>query len=159
MMSFPCAHSLDRSNGQFFKATEWQWLFFSNDGMAMVFENSHHHHRWFLAGSTIGSNGFSMVFQFWGPMVHNGFWKRAFNNAFFSSQTMKFATKCALMKMSKTEMHCVKNFSVHQSIYHSWQLDTMYLKPENKHGMKTENTQVDINQGTSCSRHSIKRDF
>ena len=44
---------LDRSDGQFFKAMEWRWLFFSNDGMAMVFENSHHHHRWFLAGSTI----------------------------------------------------------------------------------------------------------
>ena len=26
-------------------------------------------------------------------------------------------------------------------------IDTMYLNPENKHGMKTENTQVDINKG------------
>ena len=57
---------LDRSDGQFFKGMEWGWLFFSNDGMAMVFENSHHHHRWFLAGSTIGSDGFSMVFPILG---------------------------------------------------------------------------------------------
>ena len=57
---------IDRSDGQFFKAMEWRWLFFSNDGMAMVFENSHHHHRWFLAGSTIDSSGFSMVFPILG---------------------------------------------------------------------------------------------
>ena len=36
--------------------------FFSNDGMGMGFENSHHHHRWILAGSTIDSDVFSMVF-------------------------------------------------------------------------------------------------
>ena len=60
---------IDRSDGQFFKAMEWRWLFFSNDGMAMVFENSHHHHRWFLAGSTIGSDGFSMVFPILGTNV------------------------------------------------------------------------------------------
>ena len=35
----------------------------------MVFENSHHHHRWFLAGSTIGSDGFSMVFPILGTNV------------------------------------------------------------------------------------------
>ena len=70
-------NQVDRNDGQFFKAMEWRWLFFSNDGMAMVFENSHHNHRWFLAGSTNGSDGFSMVFQFWGPMVYNGFWKGA----------------------------------------------------------------------------------
>ena len=58
--------ALDRNDGQFFKAMEWRWLFFSNDGMAMVFENSHHHHRWFLAGSTIGNDGFSMVFPILG---------------------------------------------------------------------------------------------
>ena len=57
---------LDRNDGEFFKAKEWRRLFFSNDGMAMVFENSHHHHRWFLAGSTIGSDGFSMVFPILG---------------------------------------------------------------------------------------------
>ena len=58
--------NVDRNDGQFFKAMEWRWLFFSNDGMAMVFENSHHHHRWFLAGSTIGSDGFSMDFPILG---------------------------------------------------------------------------------------------
>ena len=35
---------VERSDSQFFKAMEWRWLFFSNDGMAMVFENSHHHY-------------------------------------------------------------------------------------------------------------------
>ena len=60
---------LDRSDGQFFKGMEWGWLFFSNDGMAMVFENSHHHHRWFLAGSTIGSDGFSNFGDQWFTMV------------------------------------------------------------------------------------------
>ena len=58
--------TLDRNDGQFLKVMEWRWLFFSNDGMAMVFENSYHHHRWFLAGSTIGSDGFSMVFPILG---------------------------------------------------------------------------------------------
>ena len=57
---------IDRSDGQFFKSMEWRWLFFSNDGMAMVIENSHHHHRWFLSGSTIGSDDFSIVFPILG---------------------------------------------------------------------------------------------
>ena len=57
---------IDRSDGQFFKAMEWRWLFFSNDGMAMVIENSHHHHRWFLAGSTIGNDGFFNGFSNFG---------------------------------------------------------------------------------------------
>ena len=53
-----------------------RWSIFQGNGMAMVvflqrwnrvgFENSHHHHRWFLAGSTIGSDGFSMVFPILG---------------------------------------------------------------------------------------------
>ena len=30
--------------------------------------------------------------------------------------------------------------------------------PETKHAMKSTSKQVDIYQGTSCSRHSIKRD-
>ena len=77
---------VDRNNGQFFKAMEWRWLFFSNDGMAMVIENSHHHHRWFLAGSTIGSDVFSMVFPILGT---NG--SRWLIMRFFSQKKMKFA--------------------------------------------------------------------
>ena len=57
--------------------------------------------RWFLKILTIIIDGmvpaqplaamvFQWFFQFWGPMVHNGY-------AF--SQKMKFATKCALMKI------------------------------------------------------------
>ena len=53
---------LDWSDGQFFMAMECRWVFFSSDGMAMVLKISHHHHWWFLVGSTIGNNGFSMVF-------------------------------------------------------------------------------------------------
>ena len=80
---------LDRSDGQFFKAMEWRWLFFSNDGMAMVFENSHHHHRWFLAGSTIGSDGFSMVFPILGTNGSQWLLEGAFNNVFFPHKKKK----------------------------------------------------------------------
>ena len=54
--------------GQFFMVMEWWWLFFSSDGMAMVLKISHHHHWWFLVGSTIGNNGFLMVFQWFFPI-------------------------------------------------------------------------------------------
>ena len=55
-------------------------FFFSNDGMAMVFENSHHHHWWNGTCSTIGSDGFSMVF----PILRtNGSrWSRVFHKKF-----------------------------------------------------------------------------
>ena len=33
-----------------------------DNGMAIVFEKFYHHHQWFLVGSTIGYDGFSMVF-------------------------------------------------------------------------------------------------
>ena len=64
---FPAGRGrIDWSDGQFFMAMEWWWLFFSSDGMAMVLKISHHHHWWFLVGSTIGNNGFSMVFSNFG---------------------------------------------------------------------------------------------
>ena len=73
--------------------------------------------RWSLKILTITIDGFwqdqplavivfQWFFQFWGPMVHDGFWKGAFNNAVSSQKNL---TKCALMKISKTEMHCVQN--------------------------------------------------
>ena len=97
---------------------------------------------WFLKVHTITIDGswqdqplaamvFQWFFQFWGPMVNNGYWKEAFNNAFF---------------LTKNEIH--NKMRVNKDV-----------KNRNKHGMKTENTQVDINQGTSCSRHSIKEIF
>ena len=67
---------------RYFVAMEWWWSYFPNDGGAMVFENSHH--RWFLVGSTIGNDGFSMIFQFWGPMKK----KRLF------CDKLKFTTNC-----------------------------------------------------------------
>ena len=33
-----------------------------DNGMAIVFEKFYNHHQWFLVGSTIGYDGFSMVF-------------------------------------------------------------------------------------------------
>ena len=63
---------LDWSDGQFFMAMEWRWLFFSSDEMAMVLKISHHHQWWFLVGSTIGNNGFSMVFEILRAMVNDG---------------------------------------------------------------------------------------
>ena len=89
---------IDRSDGQFFKAMEWRWLFFSNDGMAMVFENSHHHHQWFLAGSTIGSDGFSMVFPILGTNVSR--WLQT-----------EIRDKLRVNKTSKTEMQAINFFS------------------------------------------------
>ena len=101
----------DRNDGQSFKAMEWWWVFFSNDGMAMVFENSHHHHWWNGTCSTIGSDGFSMVF----PILRtNG------------------------SRWLRDKMRVNEDLS------------------ETKHGMKSTSTQVDINQGTSCSRHCKK---
>ena len=51
--------------------------------------------RWSLKILTITIDGswkdqplaamvFQWFFQFWGPMVHDGYWKGAFNNTFFS---------------------------------------------------------------------------
>ena len=60
--ALPSYSSVDWSDGQFLMAMEWRWLLFSSDGMVMVLKFSHHHHCWFLVGSTIGNNGFSMVF-------------------------------------------------------------------------------------------------
>ena len=67
----------------------WRWLFFSNNGMAMVFENSHHHHRWFLAGSTIGSDGFSNFGDQWFTMVTRK------EQLIMRFCTHNFAAKCA----------------------------------------------------------------
>ena len=58
---------------------------------------------------------FQWFFQFWGPMVHNGYWKVAFNNAFFyNNKKIKFATQCLLIKMSTTETHCVWNLKINK---------------------------------------------
>ena len=61
----------------------WRWLFFSNNGMAMVFENFspspsmvrggiNHWQRWVFSIFSL---------QFWGPIVQDGY-------------KMKFATNC-----------------------------------------------------------------
>ena len=61
---------LDRSDGQFFKAMEWRWLFFSNDGMAMEWRSPsmvpgriNHWQRWFFNGffSNFRDQCFTMV--------------------------------------------------------------------------------------------------
>ena len=49
---------------------------------------------------------FQWFFQFWGPIVHDGYWKGAFYNAFFLQKNEIRVTKCSLIKMSKTETHC-----------------------------------------------------
>ena len=86
--------------------------------------------RWFLKILTITIDGmvpaqplaamvFQGFFQFWGPMVHNGY---------------AFSTKNEI----RDKMRVNEDLS------------------ETKHGMKSTSTQVDINQGTSCSRHCKK---
>ena len=86
--------------------------------------------RWFLKILTITIDGmvpaqplaamvFQWFFQFWGPMVHDGY-------AFFTKNEI-----CDKMRVNED-------------------------LSETKHGMKSTSTQVDINQGTSCSRHCKK---
>ena len=97
---------------------EWRWLFFSNDGMAMVFENSHHHHRWFLAGSTIGSDGFSMVFPILGTNVSR--WLQT-----------EIRDKLRVNKTSKTEMQAINLFFSNvlhfQKISHLFQITRLVI--------------------------------
>ena len=88
--------------------------------------------QWFLKILTITIDGswqdqplaamvFQWFLQFWGPMVHDGYWKGAFNNTFFSQHIDKY----------------VKNRNA--------------LRPKLIGTSELINTQVDINQGTSCS--------
>ena len=57
---------LDWNDGQLFVTMEWQCSYFPNDRMPMVFEMSHHHHRWFLVGKSICNDAFLMAFLIWG---------------------------------------------------------------------------------------------
>ena len=102
-------------DGWFSPTMEWRWFL-----KILTITN----HWWNGTCSTIGSDGFSMVF----PILRtNGSrWLRVFH------KKMKFVTKCALMKI--------------------------YLKPKMAWNLQqsTTSTQVDINQGTSCSRHCKK---
>ena len=93
--------------------------------MAMVVFSPMMEWRWYLKILTITIDGswqdqplaamvFQWFFQFWGPMVHDGYWKGAFNNAFFYQKNELRDT----MLPNKD----VKN------------RNTLCLKPENKHG-------------------------
>ena len=76
---------LQRWNG------DGHWKF--SPSPSMVPGRINHWQRWFF-------NGFSNFGDQWFTMV---------DNVFFFHKKMKFATKCALIKMSKTETHYVQN--------------------------------------------------
>ena len=81
--------------------------------------------------TTIAKN--QWFFQFWGPMVHDGYWKGAFNNTFFLNKKINIRDKMRVYKDVKNRNAlCPKLIGTSELI----------------------NTQVDINQGTSCSWHS-----
>ena len=79
-------------------------------------------------------------------------WQRWFFNGFsnFGDQwlTMVTGRESLIMRFLFTKNEIRNKMRVNKDV-----------KNRNKHGMKTENTQVDINQGTSCWRHSIKKRF
>ena len=68
---------LDHNDGQFFRAMEWLMVFFRPPLPSMVFQ--WFWQSWtitiecFLGCPTIGTNGFSMVFEILRAMVNNGF--------------------------------------------------------------------------------------
>ena len=86
----------------------------------------------------------------------DGSWQIGFSNFWDQCFTMVTGRKPLIMCFFHTKNEICDKIRVNKYVKNrnSWQLDTVYLKPENKHGMKTEHSQVDIKQGTSCSRHS-----
>ena len=60
-----------------FMAMRWQCFFPTAMQCRLFLDIPYHRHRCDFFGSTIGSNGFAMVFQFWEPMVCDGWWKEA----------------------------------------------------------------------------------